>query len=138
MQNLRILIVDDSRPWVNLLQTILSKEPLHEVISIAFDGDAALIEAERLNPDLMLLDVNLPTISGLDLAASLQNINPRPLVLFVSQNSNPSIVRAALEAGGKGYLLKTDADQELMNAIRAVCAGERYLSTSLRDSIVDW
>src|SRR4051812_13936971 len=118
MQNLRILIVDDFQPWAHLLKTFLSKEPSYEVISTAWDGHAALLEAERLKPDLVTLDVNLPTISGLDLARSLQNFNPRPIVVFVSQNASSAIVRAAFKAGGSGYVLKTDAGRELLNAIR--------------------
>jgi DNA-binding NarL/FixJ family response regulator len=137
MQTLRILIVDDFRPWTHLLETILSKEPLYEVISTACDGHAALLEVERLKPDLVTLDVNLPKTSGLDVARSLQHTNPQLLVVFVSQNANAPIVRAAFEAGGSGYVLKTDADHELLNAIRSVCSGNRYLSSSL-NKISGW
>ena len=138
MQNLRIFIVEDFQPWAHAVETILSKEPLYQVISISSDGYAALTEAERLKPDLMLLDVNLRKTSGIDLARALQRINPRPLIVFVSQNASPAIVQAAFEAGANGYILKTDASQELIDAIRTVCEGKRYLSASLKRSVPNW
>ena len=129
MHLLRILIVDDFEPWVHLLQSILQQEPLFHVVCTASDGQAALHNAEELKPDLVLLDIDLPSINGIDLARSFQRIRPRPLVLFVSQHLDPSTIRAALEAGGSGYIVKMDVHRELMKAIAMVCEGKKFLSS---------
>jgi DNA-binding NarL/FixJ family response regulator len=129
------LIVDDFEPWVHLLQSILISEPLLDVVSTASDGQLALQSAQELKPDLVLLDIDLPSINGIDLARSFQHIGPKPLVLFVSQHLDPLMIHAALEAGGNGYVVKTDAHRELMQAIETVCRTEQYLSTTALASI---
>ena len=137
MENLRILIVDAFEPWARLVQTVVSTEPLYEVIGIFSDGYAALTDAEQSKPDLVLLDINLPTINGIDLCRSLQRVKPRPFTIFVSQNETRAIVRAAFDAGANGYVLKTEVKQELIRAITIVSTGERFLSMGLRKLMLD-
>ncbi len=135
MQTRRILIADRFKPWAQMLESILSKEPSYEIVCTVFDGSLALKKAEELKPDLMLVDVNLSTTNGIDLTRSIQHISPKPLVIFVSQDTTPSIVRAALEAGARGYVIKTEANRELIEAIRTVCTGQRFLSKKLDEMV---
>jgi DNA-binding NarL/FixJ family response regulator len=137
LRSLRILIVDDFEPWVHLLQSIFKTEPLFHVVSTASDGCLALQSAEELKPDLVLLDVDLPLINGITLARSFQNFRPKPILLFVSQHLDPATIRAAIEAGGSGYVVKTDAHRELMQAIAMVCEGGRFFSTTALASIAE-
>ena len=122
---------------MHLLQSILNTDGLFDVISTASDGDVALQRAEELKPDLVLLDVDLPSINGIDLARSFQRIHPKPLILFVSQHLDPTTIRAAIEAGGNGYLVKTDTQRELMQAIAMICEGAQFLSTTALASMKD-
>ncbi len=135
MESFRILIVDGYEPWLHQVTAILEKEPSYHVISTISDGYAALKQAEELKPELVLLDIGLPTVNGIELVRSLQRIRPKPFVVFVSQNATPSIVRAAMEAGGNGYVLKTHAYQDLLHAITTVRKGERFLSATLEGSL---
>ena len=132
MRPLRILIANDFQPWTHQLKTILSKEPLYEVVCSVSDGLSALKKVDELKPDLVLADIGIPTISGIDLARSLQRVQPRPHVLFVSAETAPSTVRAALKAGGKGYVLKSHAAVDLLKAVETVRKGEQFLSEPLR------
>lgn len=131
-QLLRIQIVDDFQPWIRLLETIVENAQLGQVICTASDGYVALRKAEELKPDLILLDINIPTINGIELARALQPCQFRPLILFVSHYETPSIVRAAIEAGGNGFVLKTHIRQDLEQAILAIRNGERFLSEKLQ------
>lgn len=132
MKALRIQIVDDFQPWIRMLETIVENAQLGQVICTASDGYVALRKAEELKPDLILLDINIPTINGIDLARALQRIQVRPLILFVSDHDTPSIVRAAIEAGGSGFVLKTHVRQDLEQAIIAIRNGERFLTNKLQ------
>ena len=136
MEKLRILIVEDSPLWANHLKAILSNEPLYEVIGSASDGRLGLKKAEDLRPDLLLVDINLPTLNGIELAHSVQHLLPKPFVIFVSEHRMPSIVEAAVKVGN-AYVLKTSADAELLPAIITVCRGERFLSSILKGQISD-
>ena len=111
-----------------MLESILLKEPFCQVICTVFDGFLALRKTEELKPDLVLVDVNLSTINGIELTRSIQHLSPRPRVIFVSQDTTPSIVRAAMDAGASGYVVKTEANRDLIEAVRAVCTGQRFLS----------
>lgn len=115
-----------------MLESIVEDAQLGQVICTACDGYVALKKAEELKPDLILLDINIPTLNGIDLARALQRAQPRPHILFVSDYETPSIVRAAIEAGGSGFVLKTHVRQEMEQAIKEVCRGRRFLSAKLR------
>jgi len=137
MELFRVLIVDDYEPWSRQLTAIIEKEPSYKVISTVSDGYAALKKAEEIKPDLVLLDISLPTLNGIEVVRSLQRFHPKPFVVFVTQNATPSIVRAALEAGGNGYVLKTYAHRDLLPAIKIVCSGGRFLSAKLNTSTTE-
>jgi DNA-binding NarL/FixJ family response regulator len=131
-RQLRILITDDFEPWAHLLQSLLADIPQFHVVGIGYDSQTLLQNARELNPDLILLDINLAHVCGIDLLLTLRDYDVTAKVIFVSQNTSASVIAAAFEAGAHGYVLKTDASQELVSAIETAQEGGRYLSRSLR------
>ena len=101
------------------------------VISVASDGLEAVLKTEALQPDLILLDVGLPKLNGIEAARRIRNTAPESKILFLSQESDLAVARAALSAGGHGYVVKSDAEDDLITAIEAVMKGKRYLSRKL-------
>jgi DNA-binding NarL/FixJ family response regulator len=128
---MRILLVDDFDPFRGVVTTILQEQPGLQVVGEASDGLIAVKRAEELQPDLVLLDISLPKLSGIEAARQMRSLAPQSIILFLSQNSSLLIVREAFSAGGRGYVLKLDVGNELLTAIAAVFRGDRFVSTSL-------
>jgi CheY-like chemotaxis protein len=101
------------------------------VIDVASDGLEAVLKTEALQPDLILLDVGLPKLDGIEAARRIRSVAPESKILFLSQESDLVLARAALSAGGHGYVVKSDADDELIAAIEAVMEGRPYVSREL-------
>jgi DNA-binding NarL/FixJ family response regulator len=129
---IRILLVDDFAPWRRFVFAIARKEPGWYVISEAADGLEAVQKAERLRPDLILLDIGLPKLNGIEAARQIRKVAPNSKILFVSTHDYWEVVDEALNTGASGYLVKTDAGSELTKAVVAVFQGERYVSSKLR------
>jgi len=129
----RLLLVDDVELWRTFVLKHLEKEPNLEVISVAADGLDAVRKAEELRPDLIMLDISLPGLNGLEVARQICAGAARSTILFLSGESDPDVVRHAFSAGGLGYVLKSDAARDLIPAIESVLLGRRFVSSSLRD-----
>lgn len=128
---IRILVVDDYEPWRRFeRQTFLGQEDF-EIVGECSDGDDAIHKADELKPDLVLLDISLPTLNGIGVARRIRQVSPRSKILFVSENRSPDIAEEALSTGAGGYVVKSDAAGELMPAIKAVLEGKRFISASL-------
>jgi len=127
----RVLIVEDHDPYREFLSSVIRKRPEFRVISQAADGVQAVRIAEELRPDLILLDIGLPGLNGIEAARRILRLCPDSKILFVSQESTEEIVLEALSTGANGYLLKTDVASELMAAISSVLMGERFMSMSI-------
>jgi len=128
---IRILVVDDFERWRRFVSNTLQSQPELEIIGEAANGLVAVQKVEELHPDLLLLDIGLPVLNGIESARRIQNLSPKSKVLFISEHQSVDIAKAALSAGGHGYLAKSDAGSELLPAIRAVLQGKRFASTSL-------
>ena len=133
MNSVRILLVDDYAPWHAFVVATFSKETKLVVIGQVFDGLEAVQQAERLQPDVILLDVGLPTLNGIEAARRIREVSPASKILFVSENRSAAIAKEALSTGAAGYVVKSDAASELLAAIRAVLEGRRFVSSSLAD-----
>ena len=127
----RVLIVEDHDAWLRFISTKLQTQPELEVSGQVSDGLEAVQLAEELQPDLILLDIGLPTINGIETARRIRQVSPASKILFVSETRSPEVAEEALNTGAVGYVLKSDAAGELLPAIRAVLAGKRWISTSL-------
>ena len=127
----RILVVDDFAPWRSFVSTIAQIEPGWHVISEASDGLEAVQKAEELTPDLILLDISLPNLSGIEAARQIRKVSPGSKILFVGTYASWEIAEGALESGASGYVIKADAGNELVKAVEAVLQGKRYISSRL-------
>jgi len=126
-----ILLVDDFEPFRLFVISTIKKQPELQVICEESDGSVAVQKARDLQPHLVLLDIGLPTLNGIEAARQILLPAPESKILFVSQQSSFAIVQAAFDLGARGYVVKSDAGRELLPAINAVLRGERYVSSSL-------
>jgi DNA-binding NarL/FixJ family response regulator len=126
MAKARVLITDDHALVAEGLARILSAE--YEVVGISSNGRELLADAIRLNPDVVCLDIAMPELNGIEAAMQLARIAPRIKIVFVTQQIDLQYLRAAFRAGGRGYVAKQSASQEMLNALRKVLAGLHYIS----------
>jgi DNA-binding NarL/FixJ family response regulator len=133
MAIIRLLVVDDFRLWRDCVQAHLEGHPKMRIVGFASDGLEALQKVGELQPDLVLLDISLPTLSGIETARRIRKLSPGCKVIFLTSHLYPEIVQEALEAGGCGYVHKEDAADELLPSLESVLVGKQYLSRSITD-----
>src|SRR5207253_1624670 len=126
-----ILVVHDYEPWRRFVSTTLQKQPKLQVIGEALDGLEAVQKAQQLQPDLILLDIGLPTLNGIEAARRIREVSPKSKILFVSENRSRDIAEECLRIGAIGYVVKSGAGAELLPALKAALEGRRFLSASL-------
>ena len=124
--SVRIILVEDFEPFRRVLCSILRTNPELQIISEVLDGLEAVRKVEKLQPDLILLDIGLPSLNGIEAARQIRKLSPNSKILFVSQES-PRIRYKALGTGAAGYVVKTDVVMELLTAVNAVLRGERFV-----------
>lgn len=124
----RVLVVDDFAPWRGYLRSFLTRQPQFDIVGEAIDGFDAVRKAAELLPDLVLLDVALPQLNGIEAARRIRQCAPKTRILFLSEHCDCDIAVAAWSAGGHGYLIKSDCMSELLVGIRAVLKGEHFVS----------
>jgi DNA-binding NarL/FixJ family response regulator len=126
----RILVVEDFEPWRRFISSMVEQEPRLRIICEVSDGLEAVEKAKELKPDLILLDIGLPKLNGIDAARQIRRFTPKSKILFLSQESSAAVVQEALGIG-TGYVVKADAGRELLPAVKAVMLGEQFLSSRL-------
>jgi DNA-binding NarL/FixJ family response regulator len=131
---IRILVVDDYNDWRNQVRFLLQARPEWQVICEASDGLEAVRKATELKPDLVLLDIGLPKLNGIDAARQIRQLSPSSRIIFLSLHDSPDVVQAALSTGALGYVRKTDAGRELLPAMDAVLRGKQFVRGTVRDS----
>jgi DNA-binding NarL/FixJ family response regulator len=132
MSTVRVLIVDDFAPWRSFVIEHLEKEPRVRVLGCASDGMEGVQKVEELQPDLILLDISLPKLNGIEMARKVRKLVPKAKILFLSSDADPDVIRAAFSAGGAGYILKVDAGDALLPGMEAVLLGRQFVSSSLK------
>jgi len=132
----RILLADDHAILRAGLKLLLDAQPDMEVVGEASNGARALAMAEELRPDLILLDLTMPGLGGLDVLRSLKDIAPGSRVLVLTMHDDRSYLQQALALGAAGYVVKKAVDSELLNAIRAVMRGEKYVHSAMMDKLL--
>jgi DNA-binding NarL/FixJ family response regulator len=120
-------VVDDFEPFRRLAYSTLQKTLDLRTIVEASDGVEAVELAQALQPDLILLDIGLPKLDGIEVARRIRELAPRSKTLFVSQESSVDVVQAAFSAGASGYVVKMDAGSELPTAVKTVLRGETFV-----------
>ena len=133
MRSYKILVVDDSDRFRQFLVLSLRRRAELQLIYEASDGLEAVERAEELRPDLILLDIGLPSVNGIEAGRRIRKVSPDSKILFVSLESSADVVQEALQLGAQGYLLKADAARELLPAVDAVLQDKQYLSRRLSD-----
>lgn len=134
MNRLRVLLADDHRIVAEGLQRLL--EPEFELIGIVEDGRALLEAARELRPDVIVTDISMPELNGLDALEELKRINPDVRVVFLTMHRKIIYARQALDAGAMGYVLKHSASQELVVAVRAAAAGKTFVTSELMEELM--
>jgi len=126
-----VLLVDDYEPWRRFERlTLLAREDL-QIVGEASDGDEAIQKVEDLKPEVILLDISLPGLNGIDTARKIALVAPNSKILFVSEYRSPDIAEEALGTGAAGFVIKSDAARELLPAIKDALEGKRFISASL-------
>ena len=127
----RILVVDDFEPFRRFVCSTLAKRPDFQVVGEASDGLEAVQKTEELQPDLIVLDIGLPKLSGIEAARQIRGRAPRSKIIFLSQESSTEVVQEALSLGARGYVVKTHAGSALLKAADAVLQGGQFVSKGL-------
>ncbi len=132
MASIRILIADDYEGWRRQVRLLFQERPQWQVIAEAADGPEAIQKAQELKPDLIVLDISLPELNGIEAARRIRQLSPSSKIVFLSQNNDRDVVRAALSTGALGYVHKSDAQGALVPAVDAVLRGKQFVSSSLK------
>jgi Response regulator containing a CheY-like receiver domain and an HTH DNA-binding domain len=137
VNRLRILLADDHETVREGLKLIVNAQEDMLVVGEAGDGLAAIAQAQKLLPDVLVMDISMPKLNGLKATLKLKEVCPQVKVLTLSRHADDGYIRELLGAGVNGYVLKQSASSELIRAIRAVAAGDKYLDPKLMAKIVD-
>jgi DNA-binding NarL/FixJ family response regulator len=127
----RILVVEDFQPFRSFLCSMFSKTPELQVICETSDGLEAVQQAEKLQPDLILLDIGLPSLNGIEAARQIRKLVPESKILFLSQESSADVVQEALSLGALGYVVKAHAGNELLVAVESIRQGRQFVSNGM-------
>jgi DNA-binding NarL/FixJ family response regulator len=133
MTRVRILVAEDHEPFRRFICSILGQQPGLQVVGEVSDGLEAVAQAAALHPDLIVLDIGLPTLNGIAAARQIRTLSPESKLLFLSIESDPALVRETLNLGALGYVHKSRAHRELLRAIKAVLRGQHFVSANLDD-----
>src|SRR5260370_24462957 len=128
----RILIVDDFEDWRRKVRQLLQDRPELQVICEVSDGLEAVQKADELKPDLILLDIGLPKLNGIEAARRIRQLSPSSKIINLSQDNSLDVVQVALSTGAQGYVYKTDVQSDLLHAIEAVLRGKQFVSSSVK------
>lgn len=134
---MRVLLADDHAIVRRGMRSLLETEPSIEVVAEAADGLEALRLCEEHRPDMLILDVAMPKLNGIEVAARSQKMQPAPYTIMLSMHVDESYVMRSLNAGARAYLLKDATDEDLLPAIRAVAAGKSFFSPAVAGLLVE-
>ncbi len=137
MSPTRILLADDHTVMRSGLRLVLEKQADFQVVGEAEDGRRAVELAEKLNPDVVVIDVAMPNLNGIEATRQILARNPRIAAVVLSMHSDETYVIRALKSGARGYLLKDSAEADLIRAIRAVCEGKSFFSPTISRTLLE-
>lgn len=137
MSRIRILLADDHTVMRRGLRLLLESQGGFSVVAEASDGRQAVEQAELTKPDVVVLDITMPNLGGIEAAQRIASLLPHTAIIFLSMHSDEGYVLRALKAGAKGYLLKDSAEGDLIEAIRAVSQGKTFFSAEISKMLVE-
>ena len=132
----KVLIADDHQLFREGLVNLISSAPDIEVIAEAKDGKEATEKAQKLKPDVILIDIGMPVMNGIEATRIIKKENPKIKVIAVSMHSDRQFVKGVLEAGADGYLLKNCTYRQLIEAVQSVVSGKKYLSDDITEMVI--
>ena len=132
MSSIRILVVDDHEIARRGIRSVLRGNANIEIVGEAADGEQGIRLAGELHPDIVLLDVSLPGMSGMEAAPAIRTASPNSRIIFVSQHISRTLAEKALKEGASGYVVKSDAGLDLLPAVQAVREGHTFISRTLQ------
>ena len=132
MSSIRVLVVEDHKDWRKLVRLLLQVRPEWQIIFEASDGSEAVRKAKELTPDLILLDIGLPKLNGIEAARQIRQHSPNSKIVFLSADDSVDVVQAALSTGARGYVHKSRAQSDLLPAIDAVLRDIQFISSTLK------
>ena len=135
MQAVRVLLADDYEPWRRCISSLLCKYPEYEVISEVADGLEAVQKTYELRPDLILLDLSLPKLNGLQAANRIRDIAPGTKIVFVTAYRDFEAMQTVFQNQAEGYVLKWEITHELLPAVEAVLWGGKFVSAQLTNPL---
>ena len=130
MASVRVLVVEDFAGFRRLICSTLGKRHDLQIICEVSDGLEAVQKAEELKPDLILMDIGLPSLNGLEAARRIRKLSPESKIIFLTQESSADVMQEALSLGAWGYVLKTRAGSELLTAVAAVMQEQQFVSST--------
>ncbi|HTT64063.1 MAG TPA: response regulator transcription factor [Bryobacteraceae bacterium] len=137
MSVVRILLADDHTVMRNGLRLLLERQSHLQVVGEAADGRQAVALSESANPDVVIMDIGMPNLNGIEATRQIVNRNPRTAVAVLSMHSDESYVIRALKAGARAYLLKDSAEADLLAAVRALTEGKSFFSPAISKILVE-
>jgi DNA-binding NarL/FixJ family response regulator len=132
-----VLLADDHPVVRDGVRCLLERQPDVRVVTAVGDGSAAIREAERLQPHVVVMDITMPGLNGIEATRVIADKMPGVAVIIFSMHSSPNIVRRAIKAGARGYVCKDAATEEVVRAVRAVADGKRYIGQGLAQNLLD-
>jgi DNA-binding NarL/FixJ family response regulator len=132
LRPIRVLMVEDHRDWRKLVRLMLQMRPEWQIICEVSDGSESVQKAEELKPDLILLDIGLPKLNGIEAARQIRQLSPNSKIVFLTTDDSLDVAQEALSTGAKGYVYKARARIDLLPAIEAVLRGEQFVSSGLK------
>jgi two-component system response regulator NreC len=133
----RIVLADDHTVMRNGLRLLLERQPHLQVVGEAADGRQAVALSESANPDVVIMDIGMPNLNGIEAARQIVNRSPRTAIAILSMHSDESYVIRALKAGARAYLLKDSAEADLLAAVRALTEGKSFFSPAISKILVE-
>ena len=133
----RILIADDHDIVRRGLRALVQEEPSWQIVADVQDGRSAVVKSQELKPDIAILDIGMPSLNGLDATKQIVKVNPNTKVLILTMHDSEQLIQNVLNAGARGYLMKSDAGRDLVVAIRALLLGQTFFTQKVAQIVLD-